>query len=74
MVTVASPDTWVYVPRAARAARAARMTVRAVLHGHGRTDIVDTIELLTSELVTNAYRHTHGSVTPTAPSPSGSPV
>jgi anti-sigma regulatory factor (Ser/Thr protein kinase) len=63
MVTVALPDTWVYVlrlPHDPRAARVARMTVRAALNGHGRGEILDVTELLTSELVTNAYRHTKG--------------
>lgn len=60
MVTVALPDTWVYalrLPHDPRAARVARMTVRAALHGHGMGEVVDTVELLTSELVTNAYLH-----------------
>ncbi|MFF9335064.1 ATP-binding protein [Streptomyces albogriseolus] len=30
------------------------------LDGHGRQDAVDVVELLTSELVTNAYLHTEG--------------
>ncbi|MFF5535588.1 ATP-binding protein [Streptomyces cinerochromogenes] len=63
MGTVSLPDTWVYalrLPHDPRAARVARMTVRAVLNGHGRHEVLDAVELLTSELVTNAYRHTHG--------------
>ncbi|QKW27803.1 ATP-binding protein [Streptomyces seoulensis] len=63
MSTVSLPDTWVYalrLPHDPRAARVARMTVRAVLHGHGRHEVLDAVELLTSELVTNAYRHTRG--------------
>jgi anti-sigma regulatory factor (Ser/Thr protein kinase) len=63
MVTVALSDTWVYalrLPHDPRAARVARMTVRAALNGHGRVEILDVVELLTSELVTNAYRHTRG--------------
>jgi anti-sigma regulatory factor (Ser/Thr protein kinase) len=36
------------------------MTVRAALHGHGVAETRDLVELLTSELVTNAYRHTKG--------------
>jgi anti-sigma regulatory factor (Ser/Thr protein kinase) len=61
--TVSLPDTWTYalrLPHDPRAARVARMTVRAALIGHGRQEVRDTVELLTSELVTNAYRHTHG--------------
>ncbi|MCE0447033.1 ATP-binding protein [Streptomyces tricolor] len=61
MGTVSLPDTWVYalrLPHDPRAARVARMTVRAVLNGHGRQEVLDTVELLTSELVGNTYRHT----------------
>lgn len=63
MVTVSPPDTWVYalrLPPDPRAARVARMTVRAALDGHGLREVRDVVELLTSELVTNAYRHTKG--------------
>lgn len=63
MVTVAPPDTWAYalrLPHDPRAARVARMTVRAALTSHGRDEVLDAVELLTSELVTNAYRHTDG--------------
>ncbi|MEU9440660.1 ATP-binding protein [Streptomyces sp. NPDC048304] len=63
MGTVSLPDTWVYalrLPHDPRAARVARMTVRTVLSGHGRQDVLEPVELLTSELVTNAYRHTEG--------------
>lgn len=38
MVTVSPPGTWVYalrLPHDPRAARVARMTVRAALNGHG---------------------------------------
>jgi anti-sigma regulatory factor (Ser/Thr protein kinase) len=63
MGTVSLPDTWVYalrLPHDPRAARVARMTVRAALGGHGMRELSDTVELLTSELVGNAYRHTRG--------------
>ncbi|MFF1305222.1 ATP-binding protein [Streptomyces sp. NPDC058307] len=63
MVTVSPPGTWTYalrLPRNPRAARVARMTVRAVLDSHGRPELLDTVELLTSELVTNTYLHTTG--------------
>ncbi|MEU2739907.1 ATP-binding protein [Streptomyces sp. NPDC007095] len=36
------------------------MTVRAALDGHGLREVLDVVMLLTSELVTNAYRHTKG--------------
>ncbi|MFK0155437.1 ATP-binding protein [Streptomyces sp. NPDC090499] len=63
MGTVSLPDTWTYalrLPHDPRAARVARMTVRAALSGHGRGEVLDIVELLTSEMVTNAYRHTCG--------------
>ncbi|CAL9533877.1 hypothetical protein SUDANB145_04080 [Streptomyces sp. enrichment culture] len=63
MRTVSPPDTWAYalrLPHDPRAARVARMTVRAALSGHGRHELVDDVELLASELVTNAYRHAGG--------------
>ncbi|MFI8089963.1 ATP-binding protein [Streptomyces sp. NPDC086080] len=63
MVTVAPPHPWVYalrLPHDPRAVRVARVTMRAALDGHGMQDVADAAELLTSELVTNAYRHTNG--------------
>jgi anti-sigma regulatory factor (Ser/Thr protein kinase) len=63
MRTVSPSDTWAYalrLPHDPRAARVARMTVRSVLDSHGRSEVRDTVELLTSELVTNTYLHTKG--------------
>ncbi|MFG3133760.1 ATP-binding protein [Streptomyces tendae] len=63
MGTVSPSDTWAYalrLPHDPRAARVARMTVRAALGGHGRHGVLDSVELPASELVTNAYRHTRG--------------
>ncbi|MEV7732209.1 ATP-binding protein [Streptomyces sp. NPDC088921] len=63
MVTVSPYDTWAYalrLPHDPRAARVARMTVRTVLNSHDRPELLDGVELLTSELVTNAYLHTNG--------------
>ncbi|MFB8130764.1 ATP-binding protein [Streptomyces mirabilis] len=63
MVTVSPPDTWAYALRLLPdpcAAHVARMTARAALGGHGLREVLDVVELLTSELVTNAYRHTNG--------------
>ncbi|MFC5213940.1 ATP-binding protein [Streptomyces coerulescens] len=63
MRTVSPPDTWAYalrLPHHPRAARVARMTVRSVLASHGRLGVVDAVELLTSEMVTNTYLHTDG--------------
>ncbi|OKJ90245.1 hypothetical protein AMK31_00330 [Streptomyces sp. TSRI0107] len=63
MVTVAPCQPWVYalrLPHDPRAAHVARVTVRAVLSSHGRDEVLDAVELLVSELVTNAYLHTDG--------------
>ncbi|MFJ8021071.1 ATP-binding protein [Streptomyces sp. NPDC096311] len=71
MVTV-SPQksgpsaSWAYVlqlPHDPLAPHIARGTLRAVLAGHGMTQFTDTAELLTSELVTNAYQHSTGPAT-----------
>ncbi|NUP18566.1 MAG: ATP-binding protein [Streptomyces sp.] len=63
MRTVSPPHTWAYalrLPHDPRAARVARMTVRSVLASHGRPEVLDAVELLTSEMVTNTYLHTNG--------------
>lgn len=73
MVTVSPPDyslpeistsgNWCYVlrlPHDPHSARVARMTVRAALTSHGMEQLLDVAELLTSGLVTNAYRHAKG--------------
>ncbi|MFC4470565.1 ATP-binding protein [Streptomyces xiangluensis] len=71
MVTVSPPKSeasasWAYalqLPHNRLAPRIARVTLRAVLSGHGMTQLIDIAELLTSELVTNAYRHSTGPAT-----------
>ncbi|MFJ2831827.1 ATP-binding protein [Streptomyces sp. NPDC087263] len=71
MVTVSPPKSeasasWAYalqLPNDPLAPRIARTTLRAVLTGHGMPQLADTAELLTSELVTNAYRHSTGPAT-----------
>ncbi|WP_327431079.1 ATP-binding protein [Streptomyces sp. NBC_01236] len=71
MVTVSPPKSdasasWAYALQLLHdrlAPRIARATLRAVLAGHGMTQLADTAELLTSELVTNAYRHSTGNAT-----------
>ncbi|MFE5120607.1 ATP-binding protein [Streptomyces sp. NPDC056669] len=58
-----SSDPWTYslrLPNDPRAARISRVTLRAVLSSHGMTELTDTAELLTCELVTNAVRHSDG--------------
>lgn len=62
MATVAPP--WAYtlqLPHDPHAPGIARKTLRAVLRSHGMSQLADTTELVTSELVTNAYRHSRGS-------------
>jgi anti-sigma regulatory factor (Ser/Thr protein kinase) len=71
MVTVAPSQceavpTWTYVlqlPHDPRGARIARVTLRAVLNEHGMVQLQDSAELLATELVTNAYRHSTGPAT-----------
>lgn len=56
---------WQYglqVPRDPRAAGVARATLAHVLRTHGAEALVETAELLLSELVTNAFRYSQGSV------------
>ncbi|WP_345560279.1 ATP-binding protein [Streptomyces plumbiresistens] len=68
MVTVSPSECetsppWAYalqLPHDARATRIARVTLRAVLAGHGMDQLQERAELLTSELVTNAYRYSDG--------------
>ncbi|WP_406515824.1 ATP-binding protein [Streptomyces sp. NBC_00873] len=63
MDTVSPQTPWSYVlqlPHDPRAPRVARMTLRAALQGHGLAELLDVAELLTCELVTNAYRHSDG--------------
>ncbi|WAL97484.1 ATP-binding protein [Streptomyces sp. Je 1-369] len=63
METVSPPRTWSYalhLPHDPQAPRIARMTSRAVLPAYGMAELADVAELLTSELVTNAYRHSAG--------------
>ncbi|WP_308013419.1 ATP-binding protein [Streptomyces beigongshangae] len=49
-----------HLPHDPRVVRIARLTLRAVLTGHGLTRLLDTAELLVSELVTNAHSHSAG--------------
>ncbi|MEU7279506.1 ATP-binding protein [Streptomyces sp. NPDC045431] len=66
MDTVSPHAPWSYllqIPHNPRAPRVARMTLRAVLAGHGMDELTDTAELLACELITNAYRHSDGPAT-----------
>ncbi|MEU8349460.1 ATP-binding protein [Streptomyces sp. NPDC048845] len=61
MLTVAPGWTYaLHLPHDPRAPRIARTTLRAVLDSHAMGELAEIAELLASELVTNAYRHTDG--------------
>lgn len=58
-----TPDTWEYslhVPHDVRAVPVCRRTLRLILTVHGLIHLVDTAELIASELVSNAVLHTKG--------------
>ncbi|MGW0391579.1 ATP-binding protein [Streptomyces sp. NPDC003042] len=62
-MTATVTPSWAYtlhLPHDPRAAGIARSTLRAMLRGHDMAGLADTAELLASELVSNAYRHTRG--------------
>ncbi|MFC7305299.1 ATP-binding protein [Streptomyces monticola] len=64
METVTPP--WAYtlqLPHDPRAPGIARITLRAVLDAHEMSELLDAAELLASELVTNAHRHSQGTYT-----------
>jgi anti-sigma regulatory factor (Ser/Thr protein kinase) len=61
MATVSPP--WAYtlhLPHDPHAPGIARATLRTVLAAHGLTELAPTAELLASELLSNAHRHTAG--------------
>ncbi|MFE7816485.1 ATP-binding protein [Streptomyces sp. NPDC057433] len=49
-----------YIPNDLRAVTVSRRTLRLILAMHGLIRLVDTAELLATELVSNAVRHTKG--------------
>jgi anti-sigma regulatory factor (Ser/Thr protein kinase) len=49
-----------YIPNDPRAVTVCRRTVRLILTMHGLIRLADTAELLATELVSNAVRHTKG--------------
>ncbi|MFF7259632.1 ATP-binding protein [Streptomyces sp. NPDC008159] len=58
------PETWDYtlhIPNDPRAVTICRRTLRLILTLHGLAGLVDTAELLATELVSNAVLHTKGS-------------
>lgn len=64
--TTALPTPPYDVPQDPRAVGICRRTLRDILTTHHLTDLLEPAELLASELVTNALRHTDG---PTARRP-----
>ncbi|WP_330288354.1 ATP-binding protein [Streptomyces sp. NBC_00576] len=57
------PESWeysLYIPNDLRAVTVSRRTLRLILTMHGLIDFVDVAELLATELVSNAVRHTKG--------------
>ncbi|MGW4271119.1 ATP-binding protein [Streptomyces seoulensis] len=57
------PSTWEYslhIPNDPRAVTVTRRTLRLILTLHGLIGLVDTAELLATELISNAVRHTKG--------------
>ncbi|GAA2306048.1 ATP-binding protein [Streptomyces kunmingensis] len=55
------PGTYTFqLPHDPRAPGIARAALRSVLVAYGRAELADDVELLASELLTNAHRHTTG--------------
>ncbi|KKD03965.1 ATP-binding protein [Streptomyces sp. WM6386] len=56
-------DSWeysLYIPNDPRAVTVCRRTLRLILTMHGLINLTDTAELLATELISNAVRHTKG--------------
>src|SRR5690242_1681517 len=56
-------DSWeycLYIPNDLRAVTISRRTLRLILTMHGLIRLTDTAELLATELISNAVRHTKG--------------
>ncbi|MGA5354464.1 ATP-binding protein [Streptomyces thermodiastaticus] len=61
--TDVTADPWeycLYIPNDPRAVTVSRRTLRLILTMHGLIRLVDLAELLATELVSNAVRHTQG--------------
>ncbi|MDX2689904.1 ATP-binding protein, partial [Streptomyces scabiei] len=57
------PETWDYtlqIPNDPRAVPVCRRTLRLILTVHGLLGLADLAELLATELISNAVRHTKG--------------
>ncbi|MFJ4617671.1 ATP-binding protein [Streptomyces sp. NPDC088812] len=62
-VTVTTPAPWeysLYIPNDPRAVPVSRRTLRLILTLHGLAHLTDTAELVATELIANAVRHTSG--------------
>ncbi|WP_406311018.1 ATP-binding protein [Streptomyces thermoviolaceus] len=59
-VTAAPWEYCLYIPNDPRAVTVSRRTLRLILTMHGLIRLVDLAELLATELVSNAVRHTQG--------------
>ena len=58
-----APEPWeysLYIPHDPRAVTVSRRTVRLILTMHGLIRLTDAAELIATELVSNAVRHTKG--------------
>ena len=58
-----APEPWeycLYIPNDTRAVTVSRRTLRLILTMHGLIHVVDVAELLATELISNAVRHTKG--------------
>jgi hypothetical protein len=49
-----------YIPHTPRAVTVSRRTLRLILTAHGLLDLAEAAELLATELISNAVRHTKG--------------
>ncbi|GGL89771.1 ATPase [Streptomyces fumigatiscleroticus] len=59
--TVGAPwEYTLYIPNDLRAVTVSRRTLRLILTVHGLIRLVDVAELLATELISNAVRHTKG--------------
>ncbi len=53
-------EYWLHIPNDPRAVTVSRHTLRLILTAHDLPHLTDTAELLATELVANAVRHTKG--------------
>jgi anti-sigma regulatory factor (Ser/Thr protein kinase) len=53
-------EYWLHIPNDPRAVTISRRTLRLILTMHGLSTLLETAELLATELISNAVRHTKG--------------